>query len=47
MNQIKIKKYDFIDALRGWAIVSVIISHVAKWIIPDNEILKLVRSTRC
>lgn len=44
MNQIEIKKYDFIDALRGWAIFAVIISHVGKVIKPNNEVLNLIAS---
>ncbi len=44
INQIEIKKYDFIDALRGWAIFAVIIVHVSYWIVPQNEFLKLISS---
>lgn len=40
MNQIEIKKFDFIDALRGWAILAVIIMHVSQWIPPTNRIVK-------
>lgn len=42
MSQIEIKKYDFIDALRGWAIVGVILLHVSAWVIPDNSLIKLI-----
>lgn len=44
MNQIEIEKYDFIDALRGWAILSVIMIHILTWIHPSNNFLSLVAS---
>lgn len=44
MNQIEIKKYEFIDALRGWAIFAVIISHVRSVFSPSSEILSLIAS---
>jgi peptidoglycan/LPS O-acetylase OafA/YrhL len=44
MNQVEIRKYDFIDALRAWAIIAVIIIHVALWVVPQNEVIKLIAS---
>jgi peptidoglycan/LPS O-acetylase OafA/YrhL len=34
-------RYDFIDALRGWAVVGVVIVHTAQWVSPGDALLPI------
>lgn len=38
-----IKKYDFVDALRGWAILGVLFVHTELWVTPPNSMANIVR----
>ncbi len=42
MRDISIRKYDYIDALRGFAILGVIIVHTSHWVNPASDILSKV-----
>jgi len=42
---VDIKKYDFVDTLRGYAILGVILVHSAEWISPHSSVLKLIMSS--
>lgn len=44
MNEKSVKKYAFIDALRGLAILGVILIHTSQWIPPQTYILSLIGS---
>ncbi len=39
MNVVSIRKYDFIDALRGYAILGVVLVHSSQWAPPTSELL--------
>lgn len=41
-----IKKYDFIDALRGFAILGVVLAHTPEWIKPCSGILNIAQHGR-
>ncbi len=42
MKNISIKKYDYIDALRGFAILGVVLVHTSHWVAPTSEILNRI-----
>lgn len=44
MSDSKIQKYDFIDALRGWAIIGVVFVHASHWYIPSSTWLNELAS---
>lgn len=39
MKEIQITKYDYIDALRGFAILAVVFYHSKQWVIPNSALL--------
>lgn len=39
MKEIQITKYDYIDALRGFAILAVVFYHSKQWVIPSSALL--------
>lgn len=41
MKTRSLRKYDYIDALRGFAIMGVVLFHAAQWVAPDSEALAL------
>lgn len=40
----EVRKYDFIDALRGYAIAGVVLVHTSQWIRPESDWFSLVAS---
>jgi peptidoglycan/LPS O-acetylase OafA/YrhL len=42
LNEKTVRKYDFIDTLRGLAILGVILIHTAQWIPPSNPVLNTI-----
>lgn len=42
MSDNSIHKYDFIDALRGFAILGVVLIHVSQWIVPTSKTFQIV-----
>ena len=40
----ELKKFKYIDALRGYAIIAVVLNHSSQFVAPENPILKLVMS---
>lgn len=44
MKAIELKRYDFIDALRGYAILGVVFVHASQWVRPSSDWLRLAAS---
>ena len=44
MKNIEIRKYDYIDALRGFAILGVILVHSSQWVAPTSSVLSTIAS---
>lgn len=42
MGSIGVKRYDFIDALRGYAILGVVFVHVSQWVSPSSSWLNMI-----
>jgi peptidoglycan/LPS O-acetylase OafA/YrhL len=42
MHNIEIKKHDYIDSLRGFAILGVVLVHTSIWISPTSKILSMI-----
>jgi peptidoglycan/LPS O-acetylase OafA/YrhL len=44
MKDVSIRKYDYIDALRGFAIMGVVLVHSSQWVSPTSGILSAIAS---
>lgn len=44
MKNIETEKYDYIDAIRGFAILGVVLVHSSQWIVPASDILYKIAS---
>lgn len=44
MKNITTKKYDYIDAIRGFAILGVVIVHSSQWVAPASDVLSKIAS---
>ena len=44
MKNLDIRKYDYIDALRGFAILGVVLVHSSQWVAPTQSILSIIAS---
>lgn len=44
MGSVEVRRYDFIDALRGYAILGVVFVHVSQWVRPSSDWMSLVAS---
>lgn len=42
MNDVQVTKYDYIDAIRGFAILAVIMVHTSLWIHPSSKLLNAI-----
>ncbi len=44
MKNLETKKYDYIDAIRGFAILGVVLVHSSQWVIPTSSLLSKIAS---
>ena len=44
MRILSIKNYDFIDSLRGFAVLGVVLVHSSQWVAPVSEVLQNIAS---